>query len=176
MGAKVSKTILELKGAGSIVEGLRFEDGGPVSRTNSRDQSVRILADKITIRNNTFRNVGQNSTVADGAVGHDQKDDGKTSVVLSERRNISSAGDSGKGGLLANLQIRHCGWSCAKMILSTAHSTVVRERLCRSATHRIQDKGQPRKTMTSTARLLITTFADGLLKKSSSQSKAIDVS
>ena len=59
-------SILEILQPSVHIEGLRFQDGGAVSKVNSRDRSIHVKADGVRIINNWFDAVGVNSTVKDG--------------------------------------------------------------------------------------------------------------
>ncbi len=64
-GAVLPNSLLDLSGKGTLIQGLRFENGAAVSYKNSRDHAIYIRADDIKIIDNQFENVGVNSSIPD---------------------------------------------------------------------------------------------------------------
>lgn len=58
-------SLIELAGAGSIVQGIRMEDGMRVQPGGSRDHVIYVKADGVQILDNQFWRVGVNSSVKD---------------------------------------------------------------------------------------------------------------
>ena len=58
-------TLFDIRAPNTIIDGFRFEDGAKVSAQNSRDHSLYIRADDVTLKHNTFYQIGIGSTIAD---------------------------------------------------------------------------------------------------------------